>query len=306
MKKIIMILVVAGLLIGGFFVFNNYIYEEKQGEVILSQDYKNATYIIEGDSVTLKNGVSEISIPGSTSTITTTYFGNEVFTDLNDDGREDVVFLLTQDSGGTGFFYYVVASLNTENGYVGSQALLLGDRIAPQTTEISQNPNHKNVIVVNYAVRAPGDPMTAQPSMGKSVWLKLDVGSMQFGEVVQDFEGEADPKRMSLGMKKWNWISALYNDGKKVTPKTEGVFTLSFGKDGSLGVTTDCNAVGGRYTANGNKLVFSDMISTKKFCEGSQESEFLKLLENTDSFHFTSKGELILDLKFDSGTATFR
>ena len=44
-----------------------------------------------------------------------------------------------------------VAALNTEAGWIGSQTTLLGDRIAPQTTELSQNPNHKNVIVVNYA-----------------------------------------------------------------------------------------------------------------------------------------------------------
>jgi len=45
--------------------------------------------------------------------------------------------------------------------------------------------------VVNYAVRAPGEPMTARPSVGKSVWLKLDPQTMQFGEVVQNFEGES-------------------------------------------------------------------------------------------------------------------
>ena len=42
------------------------------------------------------------------------------------------------------------------------------------------------------------------------------------------------------------------------------------------------------------------------YCEGSQESDFQKLLQNTGSYHFTSKGELIFDLKFDSGTVTFR
>lgn len=303
MKKMLIVLFILLIILVGFSALNSYIYKEKQGIITLPTSYKDATYIVEGDLVTLKDGLSEVPITsGSATTITTSYFGNEVFTDLNNDGREDIVFLITQDPGGTGFFYYVVAALNTENGYVGSSALLLGDRIAPQTTEKGDN----GIVIVNYADRKPGEPFSAQPSIGKSIWLKLDPETMQFGEVVQNFEGEADPQKMSLGMKKWEWVRALYNDGKVITPKNSQVFSITFGNDGKFSVTTDCNAVGGRYTANGNKLMFSEMVSTKKYCEGSQESDFIKLLENTASFHFTSRGELIFELKLDSGTITFR
>jgi hypothetical protein len=123
--------------------------------------------------------------------ITTKYFGNEVNADLNGDGREDVAFILTQDGGGSGTFYYAVAALNTPEGYVGSDGYLLGDRVAPQATNMSQNPNQKYVVVFNYAERAPGEPMTARPSMGKSVYLKLDTQTMQWGIVVPNFEGES-------------------------------------------------------------------------------------------------------------------
>ncbi|KKQ81737.1 MAG: hypothetical protein UT05_C0009G0015 [Parcubacteria group bacterium GW2011_GWF2_38_76] len=163
----------------------------------LAQDYKNATYIIEGQPITLINGVSEIeATPDSKTKIITRYFGNQVKHDLNDDGREDVVFLLTQETGGSGVFFYVVAALNTPTGYVGSQALLLGDRIAPQTTHMDEGittkgTNRQNVVVVNYAVRLPGEPFTTRPSLGKSIWIKLDPATMQFGEVAQNFEGES-------------------------------------------------------------------------------------------------------------------
>jgi len=126
----------------------------------------------------------------------TRYFGNEINHDLNDDGLEDVVFLLTQETGGSGTFFYLVAALNTPNGYIGSHAFYLGDRIAPQTTHIDESlttmgTNRKNVIVVNFAERLPGEPFTTKPSIGKSVWLKLDPDTMQFGVVAQDFEGES-------------------------------------------------------------------------------------------------------------------
>ncbi len=82
------------------------------------------------------------------------------------------------------------------SGNCGTEAFFLGDRIAPQTTEIDEGKtvkgtNRQNVIVVNYAVRLPNEPFTVKPSVGKSVWLKLDPVTMQFGEVAQNFEGES-------------------------------------------------------------------------------------------------------------------
>ncbi len=155
-------------------------------------DPKNATYLIDGEEVTLKDGVARgEAVPGSAAMVTTRYFGNELETDLDGDGRVDVVFLLTQERGGSGTFFYAVAARATESGYVGSDGYFLGDRIAPQTTEVSRNPRHTYVIVVNYADRAPGEPMTARPSLGKSAYLKLDTVTMQWGIVEPDFEGES-------------------------------------------------------------------------------------------------------------------
>jgi hypothetical protein len=135
----------------------------------VTSDYKNATYNIEGQSVTLVNGVSEVpAAPGSASKVTTKYFGNNATADLNGDGKEDTAFILTQNSGGSGTFYYVVVALKTADGYQGTNGVVLGDRIAPQTTEV------KNAqVVVNYADRAAGEPMTAQPSVAVSKYLEV-------------------------------------------------------------------------------------------------------------------------------------
>ncbi len=267
---------------------------------------KDSTYVIGGQSVTLVNGVSIVPIaPGSASKVTTQYFGNEVKHDFDNDGRLDSVFMLTQNTGGSGTFYYVVAALNTVSGYIGSDAVLLGDRISPQTIEMSRNPTTPDVIVVNYVDRKPGEPFTVQPSVGKSIWLKLDIPTMQFGEVAQNFEGEADPSKMTLGMKTWNWVYTLYNDGSTIKPKTNK-FTLTLKADKTFSVTTDCNGVGGEYIVNGNKITFTKMMSTLMFCEGSQEQDYSKMLSSVQSYLFTSKGELVFDLKLDTGTMVFR
>lgn len=178
------------LIVGSFFVFNSYIHKETQ--IIAVSDYKDGAYLIEGQRVKLENGVAITeATPGSASKIITRYFGNELKTDLNGDGREDVAFLLTQERGGSGTFFYAVAALNTDKGYVGSDGYFLGDRIAPQSTNESQNPRHRYVVVFNYAVRPSGVPMTAQASLGKSVYLKLNPATMQWGIIMPDFEGES-------------------------------------------------------------------------------------------------------------------
>lgn len=146
--------------------------EESPGEV--APDHKNTSYLIDGRVVVLNDGFAEAELaPGSASKVVTRYFGNELVTDLDGDGDEDIAFILTQIMGGSGTFYYAVAALQTETGYIGSDGYLLGDRVAPQSTNMSQNPRHKNVVVFNYADRSSGEPMTAQPTIGKSVYLKI-------------------------------------------------------------------------------------------------------------------------------------
>lgn len=189
---IVIVIIIVGL---GWFAFRPSSPTTENGveqKVASSADYKNATYTIEGKQVKLTDGVAETpTAPGSASMITTRYFGNELKTDLNGDGREDVAFILTQSPGGSGTFYYAVAALNTPDGYIGSDGYLLGDRIAPQTTNVSPDANQKYVVVFNYAVRASGEPMTAQPSVGKSTYLKLNPDTMQWAIVLSPEERES-------------------------------------------------------------------------------------------------------------------
>lgn len=303
MKIIPYLLAVLAILVGGFFLLNAYIYNEKQGEGHSALTPKDATYVIDGQLIQLVDGIAQTpAAPGSASQITTRYFGNEVEHDFDGDGTLDVTFLLTQETGGSGLFYYVVAALNKEGGYVGSQGFLLGDRIAPQSVGMGTG----KIIVVNYADRKLGENFAVEPSVGKSVWLFLDTESLQFGEVEKDFEGEADPAVMSLQMKPWTWINATYNDGREILPRQTLAFTIEFLSGGQFSATTDCNRIAGHYLHSGDQISFGQLISTKMYCEGSQEGDFAKLLTDSQSYHFTSRGELVFDLKFDSGSVRFR
>ncbi len=136
-------------------------------------DFRNATYDIDGVKIKLKDGQNEQKIPGSVTTTTTSYFGNEAKGDVNGDEKEDTVFLLVQDGGGTGLFTYLVTALKTDNGYQILNTVFLGDRIAPQNTEIKNG-----TVIANYADRLPNEPMSAQPSVGVSRIFKIEEGKL--------------------------------------------------------------------------------------------------------------------------------
>jgi len=123
---------------------------------------KNAAYLINGQTVTLKDGYSDVAQADSSAKIITSYLGNPIFGDLNNDGFADTAFILTQQSsGGSGVFYYMALALGGSNGTViGKNALLLGDRISPVSVE-----NNNGTIVVTYLDRQPNEPMTATPSV---------------------------------------------------------------------------------------------------------------------------------------------
>lgn len=279
--------------------------EQKPEPVKIISDYKNAEYIIAGEKIKLENGLSEKSSTiDSVIKIVTRYFGNEIWKDLNGDGHDDVVFLLTQQMGGSGTFFYIVAAIYTERGFIGSEGFFLGDRIAPQTTESGKG----EIVIVNYAERKLGESFSTEPSEGKSIWLLLDVKTRQFGEVEQDFGGEAegDVGRETLWMKAWYWSKAVYSDGREIKPVQPDKFTLTFTTENNFSATTDCNNMSGKYSTVDDSLNLENIMSTKMYCEGSQEAGFVQLLSEVESYRFTSKGELILNLKSDTGTVIFR
>lgn len=148
----------------------------------LSPDVQHLSFFISGTRVTLQSGtaIARTSLGGNADT-TIRYFGNEVSQDLDGDGREDTAFLITQETSQGITYFYLVGALLREGGYQGTHAVLIGDNIAPQTT----NRGEGRTVIVNYAERAEG------ASIGRSLYLLLDPKTLEFGELVQDFEGES-------------------------------------------------------------------------------------------------------------------
>ncbi len=142
-------------------------------------DVRNMTYTINGETFTLVNSKAEKTYaPGSATKNRFSLFGNPVYGDLDGDGDTDAAVMLVNAPGGSGTFYYAMLVVNNgTSGYKATNAILLGDRIAPQTIEI-----HDGRALYNFAERRPNEPMTTQPSIGRSVWIHYDSQTGQISE----------------------------------------------------------------------------------------------------------------------------
>ena len=135
----------------------------------------DATYRIDGEMITLSGGGAEMPPdPGAATTTIVNVFSVAAKGDMDGDGVEDAAVLLVKDSGGSGTFYYVAAALRRGNAYEGTNAVLLGDRIAPNTTSIRDG-----VLVHDYATRNPDEPFTVPPSVGASISLRYVAGELR-------------------------------------------------------------------------------------------------------------------------------
>ncbi|HMR01483.1 MAG TPA: META domain-containing protein, partial [Candidatus Gracilibacteria bacterium] len=67
----------------------------------------------------------------------------------------------------------------------------------------------------------------------------------------------------------WRWVNKSRSGSETVAPENSYQFILSFSDDGSFSSSTDCNNLMGSYTSDGSGISFSQIASTRKFCEGS-------------------------------------
>jgi hypothetical protein len=142
---------------------------------VLADKPENAVYTIDGKPLLFVNGKYEGEITADFATkAKASIFGEPVYGDLNEDGKDDAVLLIEYDPGGSGTFYYVASAVNVDGKYKGSNAVLLGDRIAPQNVLIENGE-----VVANYAERKSDEPMVAIPSVGVSKYLKYESGVLK-------------------------------------------------------------------------------------------------------------------------------
>ncbi len=318
MKKIILSILVGGLLLVSFFFMYKYPemfnITDESVEVIpvvddtslVLPDVLNAEYTVEGETFLLKNGKAkkEIMLNPNSSMVTENtleVLGVPIFDDFDGDGDMDGVLWLVNDSGGSGKFYYAVFAMNINGQVKSTNTLFIGDRILPQSLDFQNGE-----AVYSFLEREANAPMASEPTIGRTLWVIYNKDTGEISKKDTTASGATGTAKTKINTKVWHWVSLIYNDGKKIVPNVPEKFALAFKDDGTFSASTDCNGIGGSYTVKDNQITFSNMLGTLMYCEGSQEDDFKKMLEQTQSFFFNEKQEMIFNLKFDSGSAVFR
>ena len=129
-----------------------------------SEDPLNAVYRIDETEIILRDGRFEIlAAPGSESMLSAVVFDTPVFGDLDGDDIPDAALILVYQGGGSGTFYYLAAALKRGNGFRGTNAILLGDRIKPRAVRIQER-----TIIAEFLDRDAGEPMASAPTVAVS------------------------------------------------------------------------------------------------------------------------------------------
>ncbi len=115
---------------------------------------------------------------------------------------------------------------------------------------------------------------------------------------------DTQPTRNPLFGTSWSWVETVLLSGEHVKAPLGDKFVLSFGEDGHAMSTTDCNSMNGSYVVSGEVLSFGPMMSTKMFCEGSQEGNYSEALALTNSYTIEGN-EMHLNLNRDYGMMVF-
>ena len=156
--------------LAGFIRFNSTNRADVPGDPGMSTGWANLVVTIGDRTFTMSNGfAAQDAVPGAGAPDTVRVIGGPALGDVNRDGHRDAALLIENNPGGSGAFYYAVLVVNNAGSYRATNALLLGDRIAPLTVDFLDG--H---FVYNYYERGPGEPMTANPSVQKSLWIRFD------------------------------------------------------------------------------------------------------------------------------------
>jgi hypothetical protein len=174
-KKIFFVIVILIMAVVVYWIYQG------KSKTKVAFDPLNASYSIDGVSFALINGKAEKGIPGSASKIEVSVWGEPALGDLNSEPANDAALILAYSGGGSGVFYYAVAAIRNpqDEKAIGTNGILLGDRIAPQNISIANK-----IITVNYADRKSTEPFTTQPSVGITRIFSIDGTSLK--EITSD------------------------------------------------------------------------------------------------------------------------
>ena len=103
----------------------------------------------------------------------------------------------------------------------------------------------------------------------------------------------------------WEWVS-LRSPTERMDAPDPAKYVITFGADGRVSGTADCNRVLGSYQANATQLRFKGLATTKKACPpGGKGDEFAQRLWFAATYALPAPDTLRIELSAGGGTFTF-
>jgi heat shock protein HslJ len=241
--------------------------------------------------ITLKDGYYYYS-EGGTGTPHVRLVDHQILIgDLNEDGAQDAVLMLEDDSEGTGRFTYLGAVLNVWTEPMPVEAIMIGDRIGVKSLSLDGTQ-----IIADIVAQGLGDPECC------ASWNEQVVYSLENTNLVES--NRKDLSRISLddlNHSQWRLI-ALGTDQELAVPESE--ITLLF-ENNQISGFSGCNDYSGVVTSGEyglNNVNFSPTTSTGKLCSdlvSNQETNYLKNLGSVVAWYY-DYGYLMLSYKLEN------
>lgn len=135
-----------------------------------SVDFKQEVIILDNEEYILENGYFEREVlPGSACKTIIKKIGMEYYYDIDSDGTDNELYLITADYGGSGTFYYLVIQEKAYAEYNFKKAIFLGDRVKPKGFEEN---SISGELEFSYWDRSITEPMSSTPTHMVTVVVK--------------------------------------------------------------------------------------------------------------------------------------
>lgn len=143
-------------------------------------------------------------------------------------------------------------------------------------------------VALFFGIRALNNAPQAEPAM------PIDSGRMM-GKLPA---GSTPPPQTSdIVGQTWVWKHNIIGGDAISTPNHPEKFTVTFGTDGKISGTTDCNSFGGEYKLASDGIIsFGPFMSTLMYCEGAQEQDFTSSLAQASRITTDIDGNLVMIL----------
>ncbi len=213
--------------------------------------------------------------------------------DLDGDGTEDAVALLTDNSSGSGNFVYTVVVLDALANPAPTEALMIGDRIQVKSLAVDGGQ-----VVADLVAQGPDEPLCC------ASWNVRKVFALENGQLVE--QSSEDVSRVSiddLNDTMWRLLD-LNRDQEPALPDDAVTLHLQDGIINGFGGCNDYRSTVSSGPEGLNSLVVGPIATTQKLCPGplmNQETAYLTRLGNAGSWFFDA-GHLVLSYPFEDGT----